>query len=87
MKNNIGSNVISKCDIFGAPMPSFNYRGASTIGTPFGCILSLFLLTLLSLYGTIKFNHLVTKKNPVLSKAAQSNRYQTEEDALDLDTR
>jgi hypothetical protein len=69
MKNNFGSKVIAKCDRFGAPMPSFNYRGASTINTPFGCIMTFFLLILLSLYGTIKVNHLYTKKNPLLSKA------------------
>ena len=80
------NKYLNKYDYFGQEMPKSNYKGQSKLGTPFGLIGTVLFLVLLSCYAISKFVHLVTIKNPLITKASASEFHLTEETAIDLDT-
>jgi len=76
---------MNQYDYFGHEMPKFNYKGQSKLGTPFGLISTVIFATMLALYTISKFVHLVTFKNPLITKASASEQHMTEDESLDLD--
>ena len=63
---------MNKFDLFGEPIPTFNYKGHSQLGTPFGLIATTLFAIFLSLYSVSKFIHLVTFKNPLITNASET---------------
>ena len=80
------NKFINQLDRFGQEMPTFNYKGQTTLGTPFGLLGTILFTVLLSLYATSKFVHLVTLKNPLITKASETEKHLTDDSAIDLDT-
>ena len=50
--------------MFGARIPSFHLRGKSNMKTNMGATASISILLITLLFALIKFEHLVSKRNP-----------------------
>ena len=62
------TSTIARLDLFGAPAaPSLNVQGKENVNTCVGGVLSFMLLTLSILFGTVKLNELLEKRNPTIS--------------------
>ena len=61
------NRVLSHLDLFKQPLPQFNLKGQDSISTRVGGFCSLFLLGIILLYSTVKFNQLRTLANPIIS--------------------
>ena len=62
--------TLAKYDLFGEPVPAFNFDSQSHIGTPFGLILTVLMLLTVLTFATQKFIHLVTFNNPLVTTAS-----------------
>ena len=58
------TKVISRMDIFGAPLPTFNLAGKTIVKTATGGIISFIVFVVFFVYGTLKLTHLINKYNP-----------------------
>ena len=81
MKNNL-----YKLDLFGAKVPSFNLNGKSHVGTPIGLVGSFLLIFIVLAFASIRFIHLVTYKNPLVTNTSEVDKHQNEGEAIDLDS-
>ena len=58
---------VKQFDSFGAPMPSFNMGGETKVMTSIGACISLIFKILILIFGMIKLEHLLNRKNPTLN--------------------
>ena len=63
----IFSAILLKFDIFGAPVPSFSLGGRTMVNTRAGASVSIGILTLLLIFGLLKLQHLLERKNPIIN--------------------
>ena len=63
--------VLETFDTFGEPVPSFNVKGQNTVTSRTGGVITLFISTAVIFYAAIKFVHLYTRYNPMLSSYYQ----------------
>ena len=42
-------------DMFGQPLPTYNVQGEEFVKTKFGAFLTMLLMTVIMIYGTLKF--------------------------------
>ena len=61
------SEEFKKMDYFGRSLPNFNIKGNERRNSIVGGFISLVLLTLVLMYSTLKFSHLILKKGPTVS--------------------
>ena len=62
------TSMIARLDLFGAPAaPRFNVQGKENVNTCVGGVLSFMLLTITILFGTVKLDELLEKRNPTIS--------------------
>mmetsp|Transcript_27802 Transcript_27802/g.34542 ORF Transcript_27802/g.34542 Transcript_27802/m.34542 type:complete len:192 (-) Transcript_27802:347-922(-) len=66
-------SFLHKVDIFGASVPSFNIRGKDTIKTYLGGFLSLTILYIIFIFAVMKFQHLMIRKNPLITEFVDKN--------------
>lgn len=78
------NKYMNQLDYFGQAVPQFNYRGQSKLGTPFGLVGTTLFALCLSIYAISKFVHLVTYKNPLITKASELEKHLTDEDGINL---
>lgn len=57
---------IKRFDTFGESVPQFNIQGQTTIKTSMGSLASILILMLTVMFGILKLEHLVLRKNPSL---------------------
>jgi len=81
MKN----KYLNRFDYFGQEIPQFTYKGQSKLGTPFGLIGTVLFTGLLLIYAISKFVHLVTFKNPLITKASEPDKHLSDAEAINLD--
>ena len=55
---------LKSVDMFGAPVPNFNMRGRAEVKTSCGACISMVIFILTLLFGMLKLQHLVVRKNP-----------------------
>ena len=58
---------VKELDFFGAPIQSFNLRGQTEIKTSTGACLSIIISVCILAFSLIKFERLVTRKNPTVT--------------------
>ena len=68
-------NVLRNFDSYGENVPSFNIKGAKSVNTLCGGIVSATIATLALLYATTKFIGLMEHSNPVLSEHTIAGYY------------
>lgn len=80
-KTNFASSFIKELDLFGKAVPSFSLGGRTTIKTYAGALLSFIILSLTFLFGLLKFQQLIEKKNALINTnfdpLADDTKYQT----------
>lgn len=62
--------VLDSIDIFAAPIWGFNFESRHKIHTYLGVWCSFLLFTVISLFGTVKLSHVITRHNPRVSRHA-----------------
>ena len=63
--------VLKNMDTFGEPLPVFNVNGKYTIQTRCGGLMTLLIIIVVLLYAVVKFEHLVSRYNPLMSSYQQ----------------
>ena len=58
--------TLKKIDIFGAPIPTLNLRGERSVNTAVGSMVSILVFTTTLLFGLLKLQHLIERKNPTI---------------------
>ena len=58
---------IEKFDIFGKHVPSFSLGGRTEVRTKSGAILTIIILSLTLVFGLVKLQHLLERKNPLIN--------------------
>ena len=66
-------NVIKKIDMFGQPVPTFNLKGEKAISTIVGGICTFLIICVSLAYGSLKFVHLMEKRNPQIIQVTEKN--------------
>ena len=61
--------------MFQKPVPGFNIAGKTGVGTLLGSLCSLFLIIIMTLYGLIKFDHLISKHNPTITTLEEQHEF------------
>mgnify|MGYP001029142513 CR=1 FL=1 len=61
-------NVVESLDIFGVPLPAFNFKGKRVIHTRLGGACTLLILAVTILFSCVKFVQLLDRHNPFLSQ-------------------
>ena len=69
------SHVLQTMDLFGKPVPGFKISGHERVNTTIGGFFTLFMMSILTIFGLVKLQQLLTHHNPTI------NTY-TEVDAL-----
>ena len=59
---------LKNADMFGAPIPNFNLRGRAEVKTSCGACISIVIFMLTFLFGVLKLQHLLTRKNPLITQ-------------------
>ena len=59
--------VFRRLDIFGQDLPTFNLKGKDKVLTRIGGVVTIIISITVLMYAGIKFQHLVTRDNPVMS--------------------
>ena len=59
--------LLKKFDIFSARVPSFNIDGKTEVRTLTGGVISLSIVMLTILFGLLKLQHMLERKNPLIS--------------------
>ena len=59
--------LLKKFDIFSASVPSFNIDGKTEVRTLTGGVISLSIVMLTILFGLLKLQHMLERKNPLIS--------------------
>ena len=59
--------VLERFDAFGSKLPPFNLKGKTKVHTRLGGIVSLLIMSVTLMYGSIKFMHLLSRHNPNMS--------------------
>ena len=77
--------VIKKLDLYGAPVPTLNINGKSSVKTLVGGILSFLIMLTVFLFAALKLEELVLRKQPMLNKY-ELERALTVEDKFDTTT-
>ena len=54
-------------DLFKEPIPGFNIEGRAGVGTYLGSLVTISLIIVMFLYGTMKFDRLVNRVNPSIT--------------------
>ena len=57
-------NVLKRIDKFGEPLPAFNVKGEMEVTTLTGGIVTFLIYIIFIAYGSLKFIHLIEKRNP-----------------------
>ena len=81
---NIKKHWIDQIDFFGVPIPGLNFESRSAIGTWVGVLATIFLFTTQILYTGLKFSHLITRHNPQVTVAEESDVFQSNTTSLDV---
>ena len=55
---------LKSLDMFGAPVPTLNMRGETTVKTPIGAICSILIFAIVFAFALFKMQHLHVKYNP-----------------------
>ena len=55
---------VKNIDMFGAQVPTFNLRGREDVKTSAGALASMVIIVLTFLFGLLKLQYLVERKNP-----------------------
>ena len=63
-------HFLKEFDIFGRDIPSFNINGKNTIQTIPGVIVSIVIGLLTLSFGILKFEHLVRRKQPLITETS-----------------
>ena len=58
--------ALKHLDLFKEPLPGLNVRGLNSIASVTGGLVSLIIMTIMTLYATIKFFHLIDHHNPLV---------------------
>ena len=66
---------VQSMDIFKRPLPAFNIRGRSEIGTVTGALLSFLLIIILLFYSMVKISQLISQTNPTISSFTTQNYF------------
>ena len=65
-------------DLFEAPLPTLNIKGSSVVKTSLGGLLSILIMLSVGLFATVKFEHLVLRRNPSVNKYESENEHDAE---------
>ena len=76
-------DIFDRIDLFGSEPPHFNLERKDSIGTPFGFICSVLLITIILAFGCAKTIQLVNSDNPAISYFSEEGFYTQESDQLD----
>ena len=60
-------DFLKALDIFGKPVPTFNIRGQTEVKTMCGALMSFVIMFLTIMFGILKLQHLIEKKNPTIN--------------------
>ena len=71
-------------DMYAAPVPGFNIAGKTGEGTLLGSLCSLALIIIMTLYGLIKFDHLVSKRDPTITSVEEKQEFDDEFNPVNL---
>ena len=66
--NPIGiAHLLQSVDVFGKPVPGFKVSGHERVNTTIGGLFTLFMMTILFLFGLLKLQQLLTHHNPTIN--------------------
>ena len=71
--------TLDALDLFKLGLPTFNIRGRQAVSSVAGGIMTICILTVMMLYASIKFGHLVSRHNPNISSHKQQYYYDSSE--------
>ena len=69
------SGFIRSLDFFKEPIPGFNIEGRAGVGSLLGIVISVSLVIIMSLYGSMKFDVLVNRVNPTITVADEPQEF------------
>ena len=72
-------NVLKKLDIFGQSVPSFNLKGENNIPTLTGGVGTFLIICVFLAYGSLKFTHLMEKRNPQIIGVTEQGIFDSED--------
>ena len=72
------NKFIQRIDIFGTDLPMFNLKGESKVFTLVGGVFTVIIVCIWLVYATIKFEHMITKHNPLISEVNEQNFFDYE---------
>ena len=67
MSVSLAFKFIENFDIFGKQVPSFSLGGRTEVRTKSGAILTIIILSLTLVFGLVKLQHLLERKNPLIN--------------------
>ena len=59
-------NLLKRLDLFSESLPSFTLQGERNVRTVSGSLCSILILALTFIFGLLKFEHLLERKNPTI---------------------
>ena len=60
----MSGEIFERLDIFGRDLPTFVIKGKPKIKTQLGGFITLVIITVIVMYGGLKYSHLWTRHNP-----------------------
>ena len=73
------THSLKKFDLFGQPYPAFNLRGKNEINTFCGSIVSIVIIYIVIMFGSLKFAHLLSHHGPTINTYTQKNAFTSED--------
>ena len=73
------THSLKKLDLFGQPLPAFNLKGKSEVNTFCGSMVSLLLIYVVIMFGTLKLTHLLSHHGPTINTFMQKNAFTSED--------
>ena len=69
------SKVVKSLDLFSVGMPSFNMGGKTQVRTIAGGLMSMTMFAILLSYATLKFQHLLLRWNPQVTRHVDESAF------------
>ena len=75
--------LLERIDVFGEAVPGFNLKGNNKVNTITGGIFSIFLYTVMFMYGLVRLQQLRDRHNPLISESTEIQAFSSS-DKLNL---
>lgn len=79
MKSWMTGEIFRDMDAFGQSLPAFILKGRKKVQTRLGGVTTILIVTVVLMYAGLKFTHLISKHNPVMSSYFKEDYYSSGE--------